>query len=63
MGQLSDWNFINYVKKELRAGKSKIDIPSELLLGVSDQAMKEAQSLVKLSGAKITSVRMNIDQL
>ena len=56
MGQGSDWNFINFVQAELRAGKSKIRIPAELLQGVSEETMKEAKALIKLSGAKIVSV-------
>ena len=59
MGQGSDWDFINFIQRELRAGKTKIKIPAELLQGVSKETMKEANSLVKLSGAKISSVNMN----
>lgn len=56
MGQGNDRVFINFIQRELRAGKSKIEIPTELLQGVSKEAMKEAKALVKLSGAKISSV-------
>jgi hypothetical protein len=56
MGHGSDWNFINFVQMELRAGKTRIKIPAELLQGASEEAMNEAKALVKLSGAKIVSV-------
>jgi len=56
MGQGSDLKFINFVQSELRAGKTRIKIPAELLQGVSDEAMNEAKALIKLSGARIVSV-------
>lgn len=59
MAQGNDWSFMNFIQRELRAGKIKIQIPAELLHGVSEEAMKEAKSLVKLSGAKITSIDMD----
>jgi len=59
MSQGNDWDFINFIQKELRVGKTKIKIPAELLQGVSKETMKEAKSLVKLSGARIESVNIN----
>ncbi|MCK4888142.1 MAG: hypothetical protein KAS96_12200 [Planctomycetes bacterium] len=59
MGQGNDRLFINYIQQELRSGKSKIEIPNELLQGVSKEAMREGKALVKLSGAKIVSIDMS----
>ena len=56
MGQGNDRIFINFIQRELRAGKSKIEIPAEYLQDVSGEAMREGKALVKLSGAKIVSV-------
>ena len=56
MGQGSYWNFINFIQRELRAGKSRVELPAELLQGVSKEAMAEGKALAKLSGAKIISV-------
>ena len=56
MGIGNDRVFMNFIQRELRAGKCKIEIPAEILQGVSNEAMREAKALVKLSGAKIVSV-------
>ena len=56
MGNGSDWVFINFIQKELRAGKKRIEIPADILQGASQEAMREAKALVKLSGARIVSV-------
>jgi hypothetical protein len=56
MGMGNDRLFINFIQRELRSGKSKIEIPDELLQGVSKEAMREGKALVKLSGARIISV-------
>lgn len=60
MGLGNDRVFINFIQQELRSGKSKIKIPDELLQGVSNEAMREAKALVKLSGAKIVSVDVEL---
>lgn len=60
MGHGNDMMFINFIQRELRAGKQKVRIPAELLQGVSEEAMKEGKALIKLSGAKIVSVDLNI---
>ncbi len=59
MGQGSDWIFINFIQRELKAGKTKIKIPAELLQSVSEEAIREAKSLVKLSGARISSISVD----
>ena len=59
MGQGNDRVFINFIQRELRAGKTKIKIPAELLSNVSEETLKEAKSLVKLSGANISSIDVN----
>ena len=56
MGTGNDRLFMNFIQQELRSGKQKIEIPGELMQDVSNEALKEARALVKLSGAKITSV-------
>ena len=61
MGQGNDRVFINFIQRELRAGKCKIQIPAELLQGVGEEAMREAKALVKISGARIVSVDVNMN--
>lgn len=56
MSRGNDRIFINFIQRELRAGKTKIGIPDELLRGVSSEVMREAKALVKLSGAEIVSI-------
>jgi hypothetical protein len=49
---------MNFIQQELRSGKSKIEIPGELMQDVSRETLREAKSLVKLSGAKIVSINV-----
>lgn len=58
MGQGNDRLFMNFIQQELRSGKSKIEIPGELMQDVSRETLREAKSLVKLSGAKIVSINV-----
>lgn len=55
MGTGNDQLFMNFIQQELRSGKTKIEIPGELMQDVSNEALREARALVKLSGAKIVS--------
>jgi len=57
----NDRAFINFIQRELRAGKTTIQIHAELLRGVSQEATREARALVKLSGAKILSIHVNMN--
>ncbi|RKY10505.1 MAG: hypothetical protein DRP56_00750 [Planctomycetota bacterium] len=59
MGRGNDWIFINFIKKELNSGKTRIEIPGELLQGVSKEILNEARALVKLAGAKISTINIH----
>jgi hypothetical protein len=48
---------LNYVRKELNRGKTKIDIPAPILTGVSDEVLIEIRRLCKLNGV---SVNINV---
>ncbi len=61
MGTGNDRLFMNFIQQELRSGKTKIGIPGELMQDVSDEALREARALVKLSGAKISSINVKLD--
>ena len=61
MGQGNDRLFINFIQQELRSGKQKIEIPGDLMRDVSDEALREARALVKLSGARFTSINVKPD--
>lgn len=61
MGTGNDRLFMNFIQQELRSGKQKIEIPGELMRDVSDEALREARALVKLSGASFTSINVKPD--
>jgi len=48
---------LNYVRKELNSGKTKITIPASLLSGVRDDVLIEIGRLCKLNGV---SVNINV---
>lgn len=45
---------LNFVKKELNSGKTKIIIPSSLLMNLSDEVLVEIRRLCKLNGVTVS---------
>jgi len=49
-----DYRLLNYVKREIRLGKTHIRIPSQLLEGTSELARQDVRDLCKINKVKIT---------
>jgi hypothetical protein len=56
-----DRAFLGHLNSLINTGRKEVEVPGEMMVKASDQALEEAHRLCKLTGATIKRVRFGSD--